>query len=409
VSGIVLALSWERPWGLALLVVPVALLLLALRARVPRVLATSDLDVWRTAEGRGAAARPRRPRRVTLALLLALLALACAALAVAAPVAGAAKPVWTCVLDTSASMELGLSGATRRERAVAAALDLARRSGAELRWIAPALGADAHPTVDAALRSQARVTRATSFAAWDVPGALWVTDAVPAERPRHAGYVACGGDAVPGPVAVEGPDRLDWDGARLVRVPGAAPARFVLVDGLDVHAPDRGPLARVLVAWADARSASFGIPSGGGDVALRVEVSRQTPKREFSTGRDGWTAGGLQLGVVRLDRETDLGLEPWLVADGEVLVAGGAGRVVTAWLPGEPSDPAAFAVSWARLLDACAAPPPGIVPLEERVAAGPGGEAPPAEGGRARPGGAAWGLAVAAAVLALGALLARRS
>ncbi|MCY2961848.1 MAG: hypothetical protein NTY35_16955 [Planctomycetota bacterium] len=402
-----LALAWERPSALALLLVPLALLLFVLRTRESRVVATSDLEPWRGAEVRGSGARPRPPRRVGPALALALLALASGALAIAGPVASAAPLQWTCVLDTSPSMELVSGGKSRRQRAVDAAEDLARRQGAVLRWIAPALDAAMHATAAEARGAIAR-TPATSFAAWDLPGALWVTDAAPADPPRFAGFVASGGAAVPGPVAVEGRDRIDWDGAGLVRVPGGAPVRRVQLDGLDLGSAV--PLARVIRAWAGARSIEIGGGgSGAGSIALRVSVSRPTEKRELEAGRDGWTAAGRRLGAVRLDRAQDAGLEAWLSSDGDVLVAGGPGRIEIAWVPGDPSDPAAFAVSWASFLDACALPPAGVVPLDERVAAGDPAEAVPSALGGSDSGSAAWILAALATLLLLLALLARRT
>ncbi len=400
-----LPLAWERPWALGLLALPVLLFLLALRRRADRVVAASDLDVWRASDPQGAGRRPRAPRRIGLALLLALLALACAAVAIAGPGARGDGLRWIGVIDTSASMSLDDGGAPRRARAIESALRLAQRSGAELRWIAPPLGttvvaspADAGPA-DA-------IARATPFAAWDVPGALWVTDAVPAEKPRFAGYAASGGAAVPGPVAVDGADRIDWDGAALVRRAGEAPARFVEIAGIELE-PARTPLARVIAAWMAARDvrATSDPVRDAHDVVLRIRVAAGDPQRAVRAGRDGWTASGPRAAGVRIAD----GLEPWIALDGEALVASAPGRVEIAWIPGEPDDAAAFAVSWAELFDANSRPARGIVPLEERVAAGPAGEAAPADPARTERAALAWIPAALAAALALLALLARRA
>jgi len=44
----------------------------------------------------------------------------------------------------------------------------------------------------------------------------------------------------------------------------------------------------------------------------------------------------------------------------------------------DAADPAAFAVSWARLFDACLLPAPGVVSLAERLDAGPASLSAPA-------------------------------
>lgn len=166
-------------------------------------------------------------------------------------------------------------------------------------------------------------------------------------------------------------------------------------------------MARALVAWAGARGVRIADAPGPGDV-LVVERAIGGEERAFRAGRDGWSASGRGR-AVRLDRGAHPGLEPWLEADGVPLVAAGPGRVVVGWEPGEPSDAAAFAVSWARLLDESALAPDGIVPLEERLAAGPSGSAPPAPADLARRAPWTWALSALAAGLALVALLARRA
>jgi len=400
---------WERPWALALLAVPVVLILLALRHRARHVVATSDLEVWRASEARGAASRPRLPTRASVALVLALLALVCAAMAIAGPRGNASRVQWTCVLDTSASMSLVDGDVTRGARAIDSALQLAERQGAELRWIAPAFRVE---SFDRAARAWPPdgIARPTSFAAWDVPGALWITDAIPANRPRFAGFSASGGAAVPGPVAVVGADRIDWDGAQLVRRVGAAPRRFIEVAGASLD-PPREPIERVLDAWISARGLELAPPGLDAqlDIVLRVRVGNAAGP-EFVAGRDGWRASGRALGGARTAELESAGLlEPWISADGEALVASAPGLVVVGWSPGEPDDPAAFAVSWARLFDACVTSPRGVVPLDERVAAGAAAAEPPTDPARGDALNATWILGALAALLALGALLARRA
>ncbi len=403
----VLAIVWERPWGLWLLAIPVVMLLAAVRRPRAELRATSDLEPWRSVAASRGGGLPRTPRRMPLSLLLAALACALAALAVAGPRTGNRALRWTAVLDTSPSMHLPLGDAssartTRIERAVAMARDLAARAGAELGWIAPPhdLTLRADP-VEAWFRRTSPPT--SPFEAWDVPGTLWVTDTAPADPPRDAGFVAAGGAAVPGTVAVERTYRLDWEGEHLLRLDGAFAPRPVVVEGvLD------GPLDRALRAWAAAR----GFAVNGRDVAnaaLRIAARGDGPERKLEAGRDGWSALGVAHGTAPIqDSEGDL--EVWLSAGGEPLVTAGVGRIHLAWnATSTPSgDPAAFAVSWAKLLDAFVRPPPGVVPLDERQAAGePRGVPPRATPRTGEDAPRDWILAAFATALALGALLLR--
>jgi hypothetical protein len=94
------------------------------------------------------------------------------------------------------------------------------------------------------------------------------------------------------------------------------------------------------------------------------------------------------------------------VLDGLVLVAAGPGRIDLALgaLEPAPGTEAACAVSWARLLDRCALPPPEVVALPERAAAGEGRVVPPAPPPERRLAQAAWPAALLAALAALCAL-----
>lgn len=398
-----IALAFEHPWALALLAIPIALLVLARRRTATRAIAASDLEPWREARAVSGEPRTARPRPPTIALLLAVASLACAAFAIAGPRSVVPSRRWTCVLDTTASMDLESNGSTRRARAIEMARALAREHGVDLVWIAARGGRTTESTPEVALDGTG-VTTGDTFAAWDVPGALWITDAVPTNTPRFAGFVASGGDAVPGGIAVEGSDRIDWDGERIVRVADAAPA--IRIAGLEVGSP-RSPFERVLAAWIGARGVAANSDNANAHVAFRVNVSGATPKEDVRAGRDGWNATGARLRSVRLDREEDRGLVPWITSGDEVLVAAGPGRIEFAWMPGEPSGGSEFAVSWARLFDEIALAPPGIVPLDERRAAGEARSVAPTATNDAPPTNSAWILAVSAAVLALGALIAR--
>jgi hypothetical protein len=136
---------------------------------------------------------------------------------------------------------------------------------------------------------------------------------------------------------------------------------------------------------------------------------------EVSAARDGWSVRG-KARAVQADPEEPS--ESWLAArqpDGSMIdvVRWRPGRVEIglAELSAPEGDSAAFAVSWAKLFDAAMLPPPGVVAVDERQAAGqPSSRAPvrPAAGDAQdeRPYDA-W-LALAATACAVLALVLRR-
>jgi hypothetical protein len=181
-----------------------------------------------------------------------------------------------------------------------------------------------------------------------------------------------GGRAGPGPIDAGGATRWDWDGERIVEVPRGVEARRVAIEGELAR-----PLAGVLAAWAAARGLASD-PSSPADVALRVRTRRDGDDAAIVAivaGRDGWRARGhVSSGAPSADEDGDL--QTWLSArvgkDERALITRGAGRVWSAWSTMEEpeGDPAAFAVSLAALFDACVLPPPGVVDLRDRLAAG---------------------------------------
>jgi hypothetical protein len=120
--------------------------------------------------------------------------------------------------------------------------------------------------------------------------------------------------------------------------------------------------------------------------ALLVRTTPRARSRAVAAGRDGWEARG-SAGDDARSADAHGALETWLTGRIEgsgahaVLVSAGAGRIESAWstLDAPRGDPAAFAVSWAELLDRVLLPAPGVVALAERQAAGPARFEPPAE------------------------------
>jgi hypothetical protein len=391
IAAALLAVELGRPAALVALILPLAVLVGARLFDRPEEVATGTLDIWE----RLRAARPPNPgrarRRIPLAVWILALGLSLGAVALAGPRMRAPETTrsFRFLVDVSPSMNLPLAKASRRERALAMALAWLGREqpGARVEWM----------------------ERPQPFGAEDdEPDAVWVTDRAPIPPPRRAGFFASGGPAVPGPIAVDGSTRFDWDGARIVEVAGGAPKRRV-----EVHGALPPPIARFLDAWAGARGAV--VAAVGDDRPALVfhgapPSSSGTPAT-FEAGRDGWTATGAALGSAP-SSDGEGPLATWLAdASGRALVSTGAGRVHCPWTSmDEPrGDPAAFAVSWAQLLDNSVLPPAGVIELGERLAAGeeasaaPSTAEPSGSSGGAAPPIDAW-LAAAALLCTLGAL-----
>lgn len=377
IPGATLPIELARPPGLLALVLPL-IVLLASRVLVrPVAVATGTLDLW----ARVARALPPTARRsrapIPLAVWVLVLGLALGAIALAGP--RLPEPLGRrslrVIVDRSPSMELPLGSGTRRDRATAVAREWIERNepGARVEWI----------------------DRSEPFgAAEDLWDAVWVTDRAPSPAPERAGYFASGGPAVPGPIAVDGSTRYDWDGERIIEVKDGAPARRVEVQG---ELP--APLARVLGAWAAARGVDVGAGAERPALVVSGPVPSTPPLREIDVGRDGWTSRGFAA-----DPFEPAG-DAWLAdAGGRPLVTTAPGRVecALAAMDDPRGDPAAFAVSWAELFDRVLLPPDGVVELSERGSAGAEAVRPPRRGTEeevtTRPG--AWDAWLAAASLA---------
>jgi hypothetical protein len=352
-------LELARPAALVALLLPVAVLLASRIHDRPEEAATGTLALWERIASRYPISAGSRRRRIPPAVWMLALGLALGSLALAGPrrpVAVEARS-FRALVDASPSMGLPLESGTRRDRAIAAAKRWLEEAqpGAKVEWIdrSPPFGAED-----------------------DEPDVLWVTDRAPSPAPKRAGFFASGGPAVPGPIAVEGTTRYDWDGTRIVAVSNGAPPRRAEVRG---GIPPT--IARVVEAWAGARGVK--LASKGADRPVLVVRGADPDSREalaaFEAGRDGWTAKGTAIGAAP-SADADGPLETWLAdAGGRALVTTGAGRVHCPWISlDEPrGDRAAFAVSWAALLDRASLDPIGVVELLERADAGAALSRPP--------------------------------
>ena len=384
-------LEWTRPLGLAALALPVLVWLLSIRRERPEPVAVGTFDLWRDMPDEGGG--ELRRRRVPLSRWLLIAALSCGALALAGPRRARAAPplVWRAVVDPSPSMFLehtddggAPTGAgTRLEAAVARFHSFVDGAGerAAIEWRRPAPGGVEVETGRALpvrwRRPPRPARRAPVWERHDEPGVLWLTDAAPAAEPARAGIVASGGGPVPGLVGTAGEVRLEWDGARVLEVPGARP-RAVSVTG-DLAAP----ILAFARAWAEERGLAWG-RAAGAEVALAIVAEPAEPARDAAVGRDGWSAPA-RVGRAPARAASGAPLATWLAAevDGELraVVSWRTGEVRVAVVAlGEPAgDPASFAVSWAELLDGAVLPAEGVVALDERRAAGEGRVVAPVE------------------------------
>jgi hypothetical protein len=410
-----LGLTWQRPWLALLLAVPALIWLLAARQERAVAFWTGTLALWRESAVAPARARPAGlPPRAVRYLVAALGA---AVLALAGPdrKTSAGLRAWTVVVDRSPSMYLPWSegeqrGGTRLERALALArqaLDAKRAAGDSVTWIAYVDGLPERETrAEFPSRWLAPPLAPQAEPPWsrhDWPGALWVTDRTPSSEPLQAGWVACGGSAVPGFISARGTDRMEWDGERLLERLAAGPRPIVAI------APEiDGPAERALRSWADARGCEVvAAPSAGAVLEVTVERSA-SPGAALNAvlERDGW-----RWQVELTDQPPPPG-ETWLADQGD-------GRIAVAWQPGrlafaagrferEPEgDPVDFALSWSELLDRAASPPEGVVALAERREAGALSEWAPSQARRQEDSGAssaAWLFAALAAILSAAAL-----
>ena len=146
----------------------------------------------------------------------------------------------------------------------------------------------------------------------------------------------------------------------------------------------RGPVPELAELWASERGLAPERSTRAG-VALSLVLAEAEPGAgaavpgPLRAGRDGWTLeleaaprpDGFRAGTAR----TAPGgvAMPWLESGGLPLVRTGPGRIELSFAEAREvpaGDPISFAVSWSELFDRCLLPPPAVVPLAERRAAG---------------------------------------
>lgn len=362
--GLVLA----RPLGLAGLALVVVAYLLARRGGSGPLVWSSTAELW---SGSSSEERPSPARRrLSWPVRLWLLAALAACLALAGP--GASGPgagrTWTVLVDRRPAMHLALSADSNRTR-LDSALELASAVLADVRapgdrvlwrsWSDAGLEeAWGEPPAEW-LEPPASPAPAPDWFALDREGVLFVSDALPPGAGQRAGLALAGGEAVPGSVArIPGGD-VRFDGSGLGAAPAAGPPlRARALDGVPA------PVRRALEAWALARGLEL-VVAGPCELELGAAGS-ETPVPAGVAGHEGWTW------ALASARGEPRG-EPWLTGSGgAALVAWRPGRVeLVRGFVGEPmGDPAAFAVSWARLFDAALLRPLALAGVADRRARG---------------------------------------
>ena len=424
------AVDLERPLALLLLLLPLALLVLVrLRAR-PEEHATGTLEIWRRAAAGAPHSAARTRRRIPPAIWILCAALVCGAVAAAGPRRMDARhDGLLVVVDRSPSMYLHSGGATRLEHALARARDwIGSVDHARITWAAPPARAaspsgedgfkipDMEPATGPAMPEAWKQAPNSprgqpDFAAYDLPGCVWITDRAPDVLPVHAGYVCSGGEAVPGPIGVQDGHLVAWDGARMTAT--AEPVGPRMVTAVD-ELPEL--VVRAVSAWCAARGHEL-VREHRDSAALRIvgRVARNVVSPEVVVGRDGWSARASVAGDAPAHL-LDFQSQPVMVLPMQTWLADETGA--RAWVthrPGHVSvaltsldrldgDPAAFAVSWASLFDACILLPPDCVPLGERLSAGEQAARAPRAAPSTRPAPNRWPATAAAVALVLALL-----
>lgn len=382
--------SWEltRPWAAALLLLPLLLFLLSLRRLEQRIVLLGTARFFSGLAGGGGRSSSRRLTASRLLASLALVVVAGAAMGPAPREAADPEVSWLVVVDRSPSMFLEAGAGSTRSRlevSLSAARALLEEAGVPSSRVRYVDGSTAGARVGAAralesappaelLERPVQSLSEPSWGAFDQAGVLWVTDRSPSELPSAAGWVASGGDAVPGPVGWGPEGALLWEG------PGTEPK----VDpGLRPRAWIGGELDPVIGTFAEAWASDRGVAlvEDRRDASeLVVEGTGPLPVRacDRSGGRDGWWVSY----AANAGAPPESG-RPWWVAAGDgprlelFTLAPGSVTVAPLRLEGAPRPADAFAVSMAALLDAALVAPGWAVPLAERASAGPSGRSAP--------------------------------
>ena len=396
------SLGIARTWALGLLLLPLLLWLYARLRPRPQERFTGALGFWsdlrvQVPQGQKPRAAPLRP--VVYLVLAALLAGSLAALGFMRPFEAEALR-WRVILDCSPSMYLGRDdpgsqGLSRLERGVQAAHEMLGRQAGDsdrVEWVrasrASLWTAGQETPGEAWLEATASPEVAPDFAFHDRAGCLWVSDSIPTLLPEQAGWIAVGGESVPGPVGLEGAGTVVWDGLALqLDEAPRTPGRMAIVErspeGLRLLR-DSNPLSDLARLWARERGLELtSAATEAADLVLSFHAAQNLDKPLLAQ-EARWSLGGTGQPLSLAASPQGLGEAPWLWASSEaaqsqLLVAARPGLIRIAWseLEAPGGSPAAFALAWCRLFDRYLLAPPDLLPLAERLAPGSAGQAAP--------------------------------
>lgn len=323
-------LVWQRPLAFLALALPLLVFLLARSPLRPHRLATGALSLWRRVQESPHGAGGDRPR-LPLSLWWLVIGLSIGVLSLAGPRERSIESSrsWRVVVDRSPAAYLQSSeGGGLRIDAALARLDSEWRLGLgandKVRWFDGTEWLEGREFPEAWRVAPGVALETPSFLDLDLPGTIWLCLVQPAGERRLASLCAGGATPSPGPVAIDGEDRLDWSSSGLQRVEGGAPLRSVRL--VDIE----GAFADFVSLWAEERGFLLNDSSGRSQEVLQISVSR---------GEDLALRGG------------------------QLLFTDKAG-------PPLGKDPADFALTWSRRLDGLCLPPAGFSSVSARALTG---------------------------------------
>ena len=348
-------LIWQRPLGLLALSLPLLVFILARRPLRPHRLATGALSLWRRVHESASGAGGERPR-LPLSLWWLVIGLTFGALSLAGPTEPSSETsqTWRVIVDRSPGAYLKSPGddALRIDAALAL-LDSEWKRGLgdrdKVRWFDGTEWLEGREFPEAWRTPPGAALEAPAFLEQDLPGTIWLCQVQPKGERRIASLCAGGATPSPGPVAIDGEDRIDWTLSGLQRVEGGAPLRSIRMVGIE------GAFAEFVSLWADERGLRLNDSSEGVVEILQISVE---------------SSGG-----------EDLAQRP--------------GQLFFTEKTGPPlgSDPVEFALSWSRRLDSLCLPPAGFSTVSARALTGMsawGAGEPPIEDFTGDPSQGAW-------------------
>ena len=327
-----LGLEWQRPWALWGLVLPAAVFILARRPLRPERLPTGALSFWRSVEESTASGGGDLPK-LPLALWLLLFGLVFGVLSLVGPkqLSLEASRTWSVVVDRSPAAYL--QGAEDELSRMESAVELLERElmgslreSDQVRWFDGEAWVEGLAFPATWSTAPVEALPPPSWSEHDQPGVVWLCPAQPPIEREAASLSAGGASACPGPVAIDGADRIDWAADGLRRVPGAAPKRTVALVGV------KGAFADFVRLWSEERGLSLNDTAPDAVEVLRVTMA---------------------------DADADMAEGGWRSEPGVLSFAGEDG-------PHLGADAAGFALEWSRRLDNLCLASPGLATVGAR-------------------------------------------